>query len=211
MQIRTQPPAVQFVASPGSLRMSAVRGNQSLAVFSLRNAGDLLATDVSILLPAVTGLSVFAPVTGRFDSIAPGQTVQINLQYLPAVDAPISTLTGQLVVRSKESQLGVSMTLATVSQLSGTLIVYVEDGKPSERVVGRERILIAWFRFRVHFLGLRKPACCGSCCACTGWPECRAACAGIRCVRCQRPCGLGWSATRLAHLANHRGQARQLR
>lgn len=124
------PPSVNFVSSPGSIRMASVRGNQSLAEFTLRNSGTKDATNVEFLLPGIVGLSIASPASGRVNVLRRGQSVSVVLQFRPSETQEIGQQQGGMVARATEFSSGITirLTVTTVSQLIGGLNVYVEDG-----------------------------------------------------------------------------------
>lgn len=53
----------------------------------------------------------------------------MTIAFSPAEDAAIQKLTGRLVVASDTASVNVGVTLTVVSQLVGTLVIRVEDGR----------------------------------------------------------------------------------
>jgi hypothetical protein len=120
-RVRQQLLLPKLVATPASLNGAMLRGGQTLATFTLANAGGAETGPLSLLAPNQPWISISSPA--HLDTLAPGS----NVLFTPPGDLPLGNYNGTLVVNGTNATLSVPFNYRAISDGRGSLRLTAED------------------------------------------------------------------------------------
>jgi large repetitive protein len=116
-----------LVAEPISINTTMAKGMSRLYEFTVKNMGDVDATNVEVLLPSVDWMSLKSPKI--IEKIEAGKEAKIVLNLEPTVKEQINIpISGSLVLKGSNSNgLSVPFRIETVSDSKGKLVIDATD------------------------------------------------------------------------------------
>jgi large repetitive protein len=116
-----------LVADPISINTTMAKGTTRLFEFTVKNNGDVEATNVEVLLPALEWLNLRSPKI--IDKIEAGKEAKIVLELTPTLKEQVNVpISGNLVLKATNSNsLSVPFRIETVSDAMGKMIIDATD------------------------------------------------------------------------------------
>jgi hypothetical protein len=125
VSITVNPLTPRFVATPGQINASMLRGAQTIVQFDVVNTGGAWSGPLTVNVPAVPWLGVAS--INPLPAVAPGQTNHVTLLLSPGTNLALGPYTGVLAVNDSSAGLQVPFTFTAVSDAHGALRVRTVD------------------------------------------------------------------------------------
>lgn len=137
-------PEPRLEATPRSLNLGMVRGEQTLVELDVVNVGGAASGEMSVTLPNAPWIRAVTP--SPMSSLAPGEKTRVALQLTPTSALPLGEYDGSILIGNQEAWATVPFVFRHVSDARGDLTVHAVDevtyfGTNGTKVAGASIIL----------------------------------------------------------------------